>query len=125
VSIRTVKRNVGPTKVDLTTEVEAEIDDRVSARAASSFETNLEQRLVISGTTGSIATESGEAFTTWREPSSLRVNGRVEHFAPIDAFVAMTEAVSDHIDGGTGWVLPLEESLRVAEILDQIAAHGT
>jgi hypothetical protein len=33
--------------------------------------------------------------------------------------------VSDHIDGGTGWVLPLEESLRVAEILDQIAAHGT
>jgi hypothetical protein len=53
------------------------------------------------------------------------VNGRIEHFAPIDAFVATTEAVSDHIDGGTGWVLPLEESLRVAEILDQIAAHGT
>ncbi|MGA0794000.1 MAG: Gfo/Idh/MocA family protein [Ilumatobacteraceae bacterium] len=125
VSIRTVKRNVGPTKVDLTTEVEAVIDDRVSVHAASSFETNLAQRLVVTGTTGSIATDSGEAFTTWREPSSLRVNGRVENFASIDAFVAMTEAVSDHIDGGPGWVLPLEESLRVAEILDGISAHGT
>jgi hypothetical protein len=97
----------------------------VSVYAASSFETNLAQRLVVTGTNGTIATESGEAFTTWREPSSLRVNGRVENFAPIDAFVAMTEAVSHHIDGESGWVLPLEESLRVAEILDQIAAHGT
>ncbi len=125
VAIRTVNRHIGPTKVDLTTEVEAVIDDRVSVHAASSFETDLEQRLVVTGTAGTIATMSGEAFTSWREPSTLQVNGHVEDFASVDAFVAMTEAVSDHIDGGAGWVLPLDESLRVAEILDGISAHGT
>jgi hypothetical protein len=36
----------------------------------------------------------------------------------------MTEAVSDRLSGGSSWVLPLSESLRVAQILDQIAASA-
>ena len=96
----------------------------ITGYATSSFETNLAQSLVITGTAGSIATENGEAFSTWREPTSLRINERVEHFGSIDAFVAMTEAVSDCFAGGSGWVLPLSESLRVAQILDQIAASS-
>ena len=124
VAISKVTRNVGPTNVDLTTQVEAVIDGQVSVRLTSSFETNLPQSLVITGTAGSIATENGEAFSTWREPTSLRINERVEHFGSIDAFVAMTEAVSDCFAGGSGWVLPLSESLRVAQILDQIAASS-
>ena len=124
VAISKVTRNVGPTNVDLTTQVEAVIDGQVSVRLTSSFETNLAQSLVITGTAGSIATENGEAFSTWREPTSLRINERVEHFGSIDAFVAMTEAVSDRFAGGSGWVLPLSESLRVAQILDQIAASS-
>ena len=124
VVISKVTRNVGPTNVDLTTQVEAVIDGQVSVRSTSSFETNLAQSLVITGTSGSIATENGEAFSTWREPTSLRINERVEHFGSIDAFVAMTEAVSDRFAGGSGWVLPFSESLRVAQILDQIAASS-
>ena len=124
VAISKVTRNVGPTNVDLTTQVEAVIDGQVSVRLTSSFETNLPQSLVITGTAGSIATENGEAFSTWREPTSLRINERVEHFGSIDAFVAMTEAVSDRFAGGSGWVLPFSESLRVAQILDQIAASS-
>jgi predicted dehydrogenase len=124
VAISKVTRNVGPTNVDLTTQVEAVIDGQVSVRSISSFETNLAQSLVITGTAGSIATGNGEAFSTWREPTSLRINERVEHFASVDAFVAMTEAVSDRFAGGSGWVLPLSESLRVAQILDQIAASA-
>ena len=124
VAISKVTRNVGPTNVDLTTQVEAVIDGQVSVRSTSSFETNLAQSLVITGTAGSIATVNGEAFSTWREPTSLRINERVEHFASVDAFVAMTEAVSDRFAGGSGWVLPLSESLRVAQILDQIAASS-
>ena len=124
VAISKVTRNVGPTNVDLTTQVEAVIDGQVSVRLTSSFETNLVQSLVITGTAGSIATENGEAFSTWREPTSLRINERVEHFGSIDAFVAMTEAVSDRFAGGSGWVLPLSESLRIAQILDQIAASS-
>ena len=124
VAISKVTRNIGLTNVDLTTQVEAVIDGQVSVRSTSSFETNLPQSLVITGTAGSIATENGEAFSTWREPTSLRINERVEHFGSIDAFVAMTEAVSDRFAGGSGWVLPLSESLRVAQILDQIAASS-
>ena len=124
VAISKVTRNIGLTNVDLTTQVEAVIDGQVSVRSTSSFETNLAQSLVITGTSGSIATENGEAFSTWREPTSLRINERVEHFGSIDAFVAMTEAVSDRFAGGSGWVLPFSESLRVAQILDQIAASS-
>ncbi len=124
VAISKVTRNIGPTNVDLTTQVEAVIDGQVSVRSISSFETNLAQSLAITGTAGSITTENGEAFSTWREPTSLRINERVEHFGSIDAFVAMTEAVSDRFAGGSGWVLPLSESLRVAQILDQIAASS-
>ena len=124
VAISKVTRNVGPTNVDLTTQVEAVIYGQVSVRSISSFETNLAQSLVITGTAGSIATVNGEAFSTWREPTSLRINERVEHFGSIDAFVVMTEAVSDRFAGGSGWVLPLSESLRVAQILDQIAASS-
>ncbi len=124
VAIGKVTRNVGPTNVDLTTQVEAVIDGQVSVRSTSSFETNLAQSLVITGTAGSIATVNGEAFSTWREPTSLRINERVEHFGSVDAFVAMTEAVSDRFAGGSSWVLPLSESLRVAQILDQIAASS-
>ena len=124
VAISKVTRNIGPTNVDLTTQVAAVIDGDVAVRSISSFETNLAQSLVITGTAGSIATVNGEAFSTWREPTSLRVNERVEHFTSVDAFVAMTEAVSDRFAGGSGWVLPLSESLRVAQILDQIAASS-
>ncbi len=124
VAISKVTRNIGPTNVDLTTQVAAVIDGDVLVHSTSSFETNLAQRLVITGTAGSITTENGEAFSTWREPTSLRINERVEHFASVDAFVAMTEAVSDYFAGGSGWVLPLSESLRVAQILDQIAASN-
>ena len=69
VAISKVTRNVGPTNVDLTTQVEAVIDGQVSVRSTSSFETNLAQSLVITGTAGSIATVNGEAFSTWREPT--------------------------------------------------------
>ena len=118
--INSVDRKIGPTKIDLTTEVKAIINNKTSVQLMSSFEKDVTQILKIEGSSGIIATESGEAFSTWREPSSLRVNDRVEQFSTVDAFVEMAQEVSKKVASNSGWVMPLADSLRVAQILDQI-----
>ena len=121
--INSVDRKIGPTKIDLTTEVKAIINNKTSVQLMSSFEKDVTQILKIEGSSGIIATESGEAFSTWREPSSLRVNDRVEQFSTVDAFVEMAQEVSKKVASNSGWVMPLADSFRVAQILDQIIAR--
>lgn len=121
-SIKAIDRNLGPTKIDLTTKVEVLINDQVVAKSLSSFEQNLPQQLIIGGTNSSITAETGEPFSSWREPSSLRIGDRLEHFDSIDAFVEMAEQVSEQAISNSGWVMPLSDSLRVAQILDKIVA---
>ena len=118
--INKVERKVGPTKIDLTTEVDATIDGKVKAHLVSSFEKDMPQILKIEGSSGVISTEAGEAFSTWREPSSLRVNDHIENFEKVDAFVEMIQQVGEQIASGSGWVMPTSDSLRTANILDQI-----
>ena len=72
---------------------------------------------------GRMHTESGESFTTWNEASSLRVNDVVEEFGVTNAFVEMVENVSRVIEGQEGWIVPSADSIRVAQILDNIARH--
>jgi xylose dehydrogenase (NAD/NADP) len=117
-----VERKLGPTKIDLTTDVKATINNQTEAHFISSFDFDAPQKLKIDGRSGSIATESGESFSTWREPSSLRVNDRIEQFYSVDAFVEMIQQVSEQVANNSGWVMPLTDSLRVAQILDQIIA---
>ncbi len=121
-TINNVERKIGPTKIDLTTEVRATINNKTKVHLLSSFDFDAPQKLKIEGSSGSISTENGEAFSTWREPSSLRVNDRVEDFAEVDAFVEMIQQVSESVATNSGWVMPLIDSLRVAQILDQIIA---
>jgi len=120
--ISNVDRIIGPTKIDLTTKVKAIINDKTSVQLMSSFEKDVPQILKVEGSSGVIATEAGEAFSTWREPSSLRVNDQVENFEEVDAFVEMIEQVSEQIESGSGWVMPPSDSYRTAQILDQIIA---
>ncbi|MFM9119703.1 MAG: Gfo/Idh/MocA family protein [Acidimicrobiaceae bacterium] len=120
--IKSVDRKIGPTKIDLMTKVEAMINNKISAQLMSSFEKDVPQILKIEGSSGIIATDAGEAFSTWREPSSLRVNDHIENFKEVDAFVEMIEQVSEQITNRSGWVMPTKDSLRTAQILDQIIA---
>jgi len=120
--ISNVDRIIGPTKIDLTTKVQAMINDKTSVQLMSSFEKDVPQILKIEGSSGIIATETGEAFSTWREPSSLRVNDHIENFEKVDAFVEMIQQVGEQITSGSGWVMPTSDSLRTAQILDQIIA---
>jgi xylose dehydrogenase (NAD/NADP) len=118
-----LSRVIGPTGIDLTTDVSVRVNDSVTAHAVSSFALPSQQQFIVRGSLGQISTEVGESFTTWNEACSLRVNDEVEEFAVTNAFVEMVENVSRVIDGGEGWIVSSADSIRVAYILDTIARH--
>ena len=121
--IEDLSRVIGPTGVDITTDVSVRINDTVTAQAVSSFALPSQQQFIVHGSSGTIRTEVGESFTTWNEASSLHFNDAVEEFAVTNAFVEMVENVSRVIEGEEGWVVPSVDSIRVAYILDSIARH--
>jgi predicted dehydrogenase len=123
VEINGLARTIGPTGIDLTTDVSVRINKSVTAHAVSSFALPSQQQFIVHGSQGSMQTEAGESFTTWNEVSSLRINEVVEEFAVTNAFVEMVENVSNVIRGEEGWLVPSANSIRVAHILDSIARH--
>ena len=119
-----LSRVIGPTGVDLTTDVSVRIDDAITAHSVSSFAMPSHQQIVLRGSEGQVSTETGESFTTWNEGCSLQVNGVIEEFPTTNAFVEMVENVSRVLEGDEGWLVPREDSIRVAQILDAIATHS-
>jgi len=122
-TITHVDRTVGPTGIDLTTDVSVAINNNTTAHAVSSFALPSHQQFIVRGTHGQISTADGEAFTTWNEASSLLVNGVSEEFPVTNAFVDMVESVSEVISGGSEWIVSRADSIRVAAILDAIGQH--
>jgi predicted dehydrogenase len=123
VVIDELSRTVGPTGVDLTTDVSVRINNSITAHSVSSFALPSQQQFIVQGSSGSMHTGVGESFTTWNEASSLHINDVVEEFAVTNAFVEMIENVSRVIEGEEGWIVPSADSIRVAHILDSIARH--
>ena len=121
--IENLERVVGPTGIDVTTDVTVRVNESITAHAVSSFALPSKQQFVVRGSHGQISTEEGESFTTWNEACSLRVNDVVEEFPVTNSFVEMVENVSQVIDGHEGWLVPSADSIRVAHILDSIAQH--
>ena len=119
--IEDLSRAIGPTGVDLTTDVSVRINSTVTAHSLSSFALPSQQQFIVQGSKGSMHTGVGESFTTWNEASSLQINDVIEDFAVTNAFVEMVENVSRVIEGNEGWVVPSADSIRVAHILDVIA----
>ena len=123
-SITELARTVGPTGIDLTTDVNVRINSNITAHAVSSFALPSHQQFIVRGSEGQISTGAGESFTTWNEASSLLVNDVIEEFPVTNAFVEMVENVSQVIDGDAGWLVSGADSIRVAQILDTIAASA-
>ena len=121
-SITELARTVGPTGIDLITDVNVQINNNITAHAVSSFALPSKQQFIVSGTKGQFSTVAGESFTTWNEASSLQVNDVLEEFTITNAFVEMVENVSRLIDGEDCWIVSAADSIRVAQILDTIAA---
>lgn len=120
----------GPTGVDLTTTVVGALSTpgrpgSVTGRQISSFALPADQHLEVRGAHTVMRSGEGETFTNWKAPSSLRIGHTEEHFAPVDPFQLMVESVSARI-GGSHDVhhdrVPALDSLRTAELLDQIRA---
>jgi xylose dehydrogenase (NAD/NADP) len=122
--IKDLSRVIGPTGVDLTTDVSVRINGAVTAHSVSSFALPSQQQFIVQGSTGSMHTGVGESFTTWNEASSLHINDVVEEFAVTNAFVEMVENVSRVIESEKGWLVPSVDSIRVAHILDSISRHS-
>jgi predicted dehydrogenase len=123
VAIDELSRVIGPTGVDLTTDVSVRINNSITAHSVSSFALPSQQQFIVLGSNGNMHTGVGESFTTWNEASSLHINDAIEEFAVTNAFVEMVENVSCVIEGEEGWIVPSADSIRVAYILDSIARH--
>ena len=117
-------RNIGPTGIDMTTQVTGHLSSAESARtevrALASFERPEQQRLVVTGSLKQLECVGNEAFTSWNSASALRIGDRQEDFAPIDPFQVMLQDFGSRVSGESGWLPELSESIRVMEILDQI-----
>jgi hypothetical protein len=79
---------------------------------------------MITGTKSRIEFTKGAAFTSWKESSSLQIDDHTEVFPATDAYQLMIEAVSAKISGEDVWVLPIQESLDVALLMDAAQAFA-
>jgi predicted dehydrogenase len=121
-AINSVERNTATTGVDMTTRISATIDNVIAAQALTSFEREEEQKLVVTGSLATIENVGNDAFTSLRNPSILKVGDEIEKFAPVDPYQLMVENFGSRILGEPSWILPVSETIRVMEILDEIAA---
>jgi D-xylose 1-dehydrogenase (NADP+, D-xylono-1,5-lactone-forming) len=125
VNIQSVNRTMSSTGVDMTTQVSAELGNGVRVKALSSFEMPETQSIVISTEQATIECLGNDAFTSWNKPSSMRIANQIEEFAPVDPYRLMIENFSDHISDKPAWILGLEQSLYVSQVLDQIKEFRT
>lgn len=115
------------TGADLSTQILAEVKvakTLLKLSAQSSFVAPEKQFAKITGTKSRIEFTESLAFTSWKESSSLQIGDHTEVFPATDAYQLMIEAVSAKIRGEDTWVLPIQESLDVALLLDAASAFS-
>ena len=105
--------------VDLTTRATLEWEHG-RASIAGSFEMPESQRLVIHGSAETVTIDDDQAFTSWKVPTSLTIGSHAERFEPVDAYQRMFESVTARILGADAWVMPREDSERVAHQVELI-----
>ena len=121
-TLNSVERNTAPTGVDMTTRLDATINNSISAHALTSFEREEEQKLVVTGSLATIENLGNDAFTSLRNLSILKVGDATEKFAPVDPYQLMVENFGARLLGEASWILPMNETIHVMQVLDEIAA---
>ncbi|MTB22015.1 MAG: hypothetical protein F2918_04635, partial [Actinobacteria bacterium] len=112
--------SVGPTGVDLTTKWQMCINGSITANGLASFEMPENQSLIVRGEKGSVELVGTQAFTSWHEVSTLRLGDHTENFDAVDPYRLMIENFGKRVQGQDSWVLPLETSLAVAKVVDNL-----
>lgn len=115
-----VDQVIGGLGVDLTTKARMDLHCGRQAVLTASFIMPESQRLMVRGESLELRVPDDQAFTTWREATSLVVGQTVERFAPTDAYCDMFEAVSGRILGRDEWLVDRASSIRVAELVDAL-----
>ena len=65
-----------------------------------------------------VLSETGNQLAAWREPGE-----RIRQALSRDELTLYFQPIGS-LEGGPGWVLPLEESLQTAVVLDRIREGG-
>jgi len=127
VLVQSAEMVTGGLGVDLTTAATLTLGGIPVEVRASFIETAYES-LTIEGRHGIIEFTGNDTYTSWLQPSALRIRDRdgerVEHFAPVDPYRLMIESVSAAIRGDGGWTPDPQWSLTVADAMDAILARG-
>ena len=113
----------GPTGIDLTTKWRMRSGNSAIADGLSSFEMPENQTLIVQSENESLELLGTQAFTSWHSPSTLRLGDRLEEFEATDPYQLMIENFGRRIHGEQSWVLPLETSLWVQRIVDQLRGN--
>ena len=116
--------NFGPTGIDLTTKWSLHLSESIVGNGLASFEMPENQTLIVNGEKQSVELLGTQAFTSWHSPSTLRLGDSLEEFAAVDPYMLMIENFSERINGEDSWILPLETSLWVQKVGDQLRMHG-
>jgi len=123
VSVTEVEYEVNDTGADLTTKANLVLGESTRASVLASFVTPAQQRLRLAGSDLTIDVDDDQAYTSWKQPSTLLVGDHVEDFPAVDAYSLMFSAVSRRVRGEDAWVLPPDSSITVAEWVDGVSAH--
>ena len=123
--ISSLEENLSDSGVDLTSKIAGLLGENVKVDAIASFEMPEQQHLVITGNRGSIEFLGNEAFTSWHKESSLRVGDQVQQFVAVDPYQLMVENFGEHIMGRDSWIMPMEQSLAVMQVVDQFKAFNS
>jgi predicted dehydrogenase len=123
--ISSIEENLSDSGVDLTSKIAGLLGENVKVDAIASFEMPEQQHLVITGNRGSIEFLGNEAFTSWHKESSLRVGDQVQQFVAVDPYQLMVENFGEHIMGRDSWIMPMQQSLAVMKVVDQINAFNS
>jgi predicted dehydrogenase len=123
--ISSLEENTSESGVDLTSKIAGLLSGTVKVDAIASFEMPEQQHLVITGDRGSIDFLGNEAFTSWHKVSSLRIGDQVQQFAAVDPYQLMIENFGEHIMGRESWIMPMQQSLAVMQVVDQLRAFNS
>lgn len=118
----------GATGVDLRSALALSFEGGGSAHVNCAVNRDLGQQLVISGDLGQIELV-GSAFTSWvgQETQLLVTDERGTETIDVpsaNAYQLMVEEMSSVVSGGSGWLVPAEDSLACAEVIDAALAMG-
>jgi predicted dehydrogenase len=121
------RQDLGPTGVDLVTEAVLSLDAG-EAEVRAGISEPPRQWLVITGDGGEIEFRDAP-YTSWRDDDTVLLlsDGSTTERIRVpaaDPYVLMVEAVADVVRGGDAWVLPIDESLATAAILDAAFASA-